>query len=163
MVRPNAFMSNALRWKPPLDRGDLVRGPWGDIPVATIDPADVGEIIAIALTQDGHDAATPALRFAVTTSPAGGGQIARLVAIEVPTALGLSPKAGSSGRPRGTWRAPSALRAAGLMRVLVALLDALTGEGFVAGAEITTYHPDLDAAIARLRDAGCEGAWLHLE
>jgi uncharacterized protein YbjT (DUF2867 family) len=29
IVRPNAFMSNALRWKPRLDRGDLVRGPWG--------------------------------------------------------------------------------------------------------------------------------------
>jgi hypothetical protein len=81
----------------------------------------------------------------------------------VPTALGLSPKPGSSGRLRGTWRAPSALRAAGLMRVLGALLDALTGDGFVAGAEITIYDPDLDAAIARLRDAGCEGAWLHLE
>jgi uncharacterized protein YbjT (DUF2867 family) len=58
VVRPNAFMSNALRWKAQLDEGDVVRGPWGDIAVATIDPADLGEIIAIALTEDGHEGAT---------------------------------------------------------------------------------------------------------
>jgi uncharacterized protein YbjT (DUF2867 family) len=58
IVRPNAFMSNALRWKPQLDNGDVVRGPWGDIPIATIDPSDVGEIVATVLTQDGHGSVT---------------------------------------------------------------------------------------------------------
>lgn len=40
------------------------------------------------------------------------------IAIEVPTALGLSPRPDNSELPGGTWRAPGALRAAGLMRVL---------------------------------------------
>lgn len=41
-----------------------------------------------------------------------------VVVIEVPTALGLSPFPGGGGRARGTWRAPKALRAAGLVERL---------------------------------------------
>jgi arginase len=101
----------------------------------------------------------------VTTSPAGGGRIARLVGIEVPTALGLSPKPGSSGRPRGTWRAPSALRAAGLMRVLGARHGPVIEVG---GYDATRESPSgacnsgaladqtaaLAAAVGRTLDAG---------
>lgn len=32
-----------------------VRGPWADVPIASIDPADIGAVAAAALTADGHD------------------------------------------------------------------------------------------------------------
>jgi uncharacterized protein YbjT (DUF2867 family) len=54
MLQPNAFMSNALRWQDQLAGGDVVRAPFADIPVAVIDPADIGAVAATALTQPGH-------------------------------------------------------------------------------------------------------------
>ena len=37
-LQPNSFMSNTLRWIPQLRAGDLVRAPFADVRVATIDP-----------------------------------------------------------------------------------------------------------------------------
>jgi uncharacterized protein YbjT (DUF2867 family) len=54
MLQPNSFMSNALQWVPQLASGDVVRGPFGSVPVATVDPADVGAVAALALTEPGH-------------------------------------------------------------------------------------------------------------
>jgi uncharacterized protein YbjT (DUF2867 family) len=54
MLQPNSFMSNALQWVPQLASGDVVRGPFGSIPVAAVDPADVGAVAALALTEPGH-------------------------------------------------------------------------------------------------------------
>jgi uncharacterized protein YbjT (DUF2867 family) len=54
MLRPNSFMANALRWRDQIAVGDVVRAPFGDIPVAVIDPADIGAVAAIALTRSGH-------------------------------------------------------------------------------------------------------------
>lgn len=62
IVRPNAFMSNALRWVPQLRDGDLVREPFGDVRAAAIDPYDIGAVAALALTADGH----AGQRYAVT-------------------------------------------------------------------------------------------------
>jgi uncharacterized protein YbjT (DUF2867 family) len=47
VLRPSGFMSNALAWAPP---GDVVREPFADVPVAVIDPADIGAVGARALT-----------------------------------------------------------------------------------------------------------------
>jgi uncharacterized protein YbjT (DUF2867 family) len=58
VLRPSGFMSNTLRWLPQLRAGDLVRAPWGDIPVACIDPFDIAAVAAAALTEDGHHEAT---------------------------------------------------------------------------------------------------------
>ena len=49
-VRPNAFMSNALGWREQLRAGDVVRDSFGDVPIATNDPADVAAVAAVALT-----------------------------------------------------------------------------------------------------------------
>ncbi len=49
-VRPNAFMSNALGWREQLRDGDVVRDSFGDVPIATNDPADVAAVAAVALT-----------------------------------------------------------------------------------------------------------------
>jgi uncharacterized protein YbjT (DUF2867 family) len=54
MLQPTSFMSNTLRWKDQLDAGDVVRLPFADVPIAMVDPADVGTVAAAALTEDGH-------------------------------------------------------------------------------------------------------------
>ena len=49
-LQPNSFMSNTLQWIPQLRAGDVVRAPFADVPVATIDPHDVAAVSARALT-----------------------------------------------------------------------------------------------------------------
>jgi uncharacterized protein YbjT (DUF2867 family) len=54
MLRPGRFCSNALGWAPMIRRGDTVHVPWADRPAASIDPADIAGVAALALTSDGH-------------------------------------------------------------------------------------------------------------
>jgi uncharacterized protein YbjT (DUF2867 family) len=54
-LQPNSFMSNALQWIPQLRAGDVVRAPFADVPVATIDPHDVAAVSARALTSSDHE------------------------------------------------------------------------------------------------------------
>jgi uncharacterized protein YbjT (DUF2867 family) len=54
-LQPNSFMTNALRWLPQLRAGDTVRLPFADVPIAMIDPADIAEVAARALTTDRHE------------------------------------------------------------------------------------------------------------
>jgi uncharacterized protein YbjT (DUF2867 family) len=54
-IQPNSFMTNTLRWLPQLRARDTVRLPFADVPIATIDPADIAEIAAAALTTDRHE------------------------------------------------------------------------------------------------------------
>ena len=54
-LQPNSFMSNALRWLPQLEAGDVVREAFPDVPVATIDPYDVAAVSALALTSGDHE------------------------------------------------------------------------------------------------------------
>jgi uncharacterized protein YbjT (DUF2867 family) len=54
-LHPSSYASNALRWLPQLREGDLVRAPWGDVPVAAIDPADIAAVAAAVLAEPaGH-------------------------------------------------------------------------------------------------------------
>jgi uncharacterized protein YbjT (DUF2867 family) len=57
ILRPSGFMANALRWLPQLREGDVVRAPFADVPIAAIDPADIGAVAAATLTGPGHDGA----------------------------------------------------------------------------------------------------------
>ncbi|WP_062983082.1 NAD(P)H-binding protein [Nocardia anaemiae] len=52
-LRPRSFMSNALRWLPQLEQGDVIRAQFPDVPVAAIDPADIAAVAAVALTGGG--------------------------------------------------------------------------------------------------------------
>ncbi|MQY26044.1 NAD(P)H-binding protein [Nocardia aurantia] len=52
IVRPVAFMSNALRWLPQLRAGDEVRVQFPSIALACLDPADLGAVAARALSTD---------------------------------------------------------------------------------------------------------------
>jgi uncharacterized protein YbjT (DUF2867 family) len=54
-IQPNSFMTNALRWLPQMRAGDTIRLPFANVPIATIDPADIAEIAAAALTTDRHE------------------------------------------------------------------------------------------------------------
>jgi uncharacterized protein YbjT (DUF2867 family) len=53
-LQPNSFMSNALRWKPQLAAGDVVRLPFAGVRIATIHPDDLGDVAALALTSGDH-------------------------------------------------------------------------------------------------------------
>lgn len=54
IVRPSGFMSNTLQWIPQLAAGDVIRAPFATVPIAMIDPADIGAVIALTLTNPGH-------------------------------------------------------------------------------------------------------------
>jgi uncharacterized protein YbjT (DUF2867 family) len=54
-LRPNSLMSNAYRWLPELAEGDVVHGPFGEVPIAMIDPDDLGAVAAQALTTGDHE------------------------------------------------------------------------------------------------------------
>ncbi|GAA1578592.1 NAD(P)H-binding protein [Actinomadura kijaniata] len=54
-LRPSAFMSNTFQWIPQLREGDTVSVPFANVPIATIDPADIGNVAARALLDDGHE------------------------------------------------------------------------------------------------------------
>ncbi len=57
-LQPNSFMSNAFRWLPQLEKADVIRGPFGDVAISTIDPDDVGAVAARALTTSDHEGQT---------------------------------------------------------------------------------------------------------
>jgi uncharacterized protein YbjT (DUF2867 family) len=54
-LRPNSFMTNTFQWLPQLRAGDVVRAPFPDVRVATIDPEDLGAVAAATLTTGGRE------------------------------------------------------------------------------------------------------------
>ena len=54
-LQPNSFMSNTFDWIPQLRAGDIVSAPFAKVPVATIDPDDVGAVAGAALTSSEHE------------------------------------------------------------------------------------------------------------
>jgi uncharacterized protein YbjT (DUF2867 family) len=54
MLRPSGFASNALRWLPQLKTADVVRAPFANAAIASIDPADIAAAAVISLTTEGH-------------------------------------------------------------------------------------------------------------
>lgn len=54
ILRPRAFMSNALRWLPQLAEGDVVSVPFAGVRTAAVDPADIAAVAVRALLDDGH-------------------------------------------------------------------------------------------------------------
>jgi uncharacterized protein YbjT (DUF2867 family) len=61
ILRPSGFHSNALRWLPQLRHGDVVRAPWPNVAIASIDPADIASVAATVLSEPGHHKTTPTL------------------------------------------------------------------------------------------------------
>jgi uncharacterized protein YbjT (DUF2867 family) len=54
ILRPAAFMSNALRWAPQVAAGDVVRLPFAGVRTAAVDPYDIAAVAAHALRDDGR-------------------------------------------------------------------------------------------------------------
>jgi uncharacterized protein YbjT (DUF2867 family) len=54
-LQPNSFMSNTFRWLPQLRSGDVVRLPFANVRIATIDPDDLGAVAAAALRSKDHE------------------------------------------------------------------------------------------------------------
>ena len=54
ILRPRTFMSNTLRWREQLAAGDVVREPFADVAVATVDPADIAAVAVQAFLAEGH-------------------------------------------------------------------------------------------------------------
>jgi uncharacterized protein YbjT (DUF2867 family) len=52
IVRPTAFMSNALRWRDKLRAGNVLRLPFANVRTACIDPLDIAAVAAVALRED---------------------------------------------------------------------------------------------------------------
>ena len=78
VLRPCSFQSNLLRWRDQLEQGDVVRVPFGDVPSALVDPADIAAVAAAALTGDGHAGRTYRLSGPAALTPAD--QLALLAA-----------------------------------------------------------------------------------
>ena len=57
ILHPSGFHSNALRWLPQLRQGDAVRAPWPEVPIASIDPADIAAVAATVLVDGGYEGA----------------------------------------------------------------------------------------------------------
>jgi uncharacterized protein YbjT (DUF2867 family) len=58
LLQPNAFMSNAFRWLPQLRASDVVREPFGEVPLSVVDPSDIAAVALAAMTGDGHHGRT---------------------------------------------------------------------------------------------------------
>ncbi|MFF0014623.1 NAD(P)H-binding protein [Streptomyces sp. NPDC005374] len=69
LLRPGRFMSNALQWAGQLRAGDEVAVPFADRPAASIDPADLAEIAALALTTGEHAGAVHELSGPQSLTP----------------------------------------------------------------------------------------------
>jgi uncharacterized protein YbjT (DUF2867 family) len=52
-VRPGAFMSNALNWAPSIAAYASVQAPFGDLPVACVDPVDIAAVAYHLLVRPG--------------------------------------------------------------------------------------------------------------
>jgi uncharacterized protein YbjT (DUF2867 family) len=70
ILRSYGLMSNALRWIDQLKAGDVVREPFADVPVAMVDPYDLGEVAARALRSDAHEGQTYLVSGGVAIRPA---------------------------------------------------------------------------------------------
>ncbi|MCO5968622.1 NAD(P)H-binding protein [Actinoallomurus soli] len=54
ILRPGGFNSNAYAWAESVRTRRAVAAPFGDVGLPTIDPADIAEVAAAALREDGH-------------------------------------------------------------------------------------------------------------
>jgi uncharacterized protein YbjT (DUF2867 family) len=50
VLQPNSFMTNTFQWIPQLREGDVIRAPFADVAISTIDPADIAGVVVKGLT-----------------------------------------------------------------------------------------------------------------
>lgn len=54
ILRPGVFASNAYAWAESVRAERTVEAPFGDVGIPVIDPADIAEVVAVALRKDEH-------------------------------------------------------------------------------------------------------------
>lgn len=69
-LQPNTFMTNTFQWLSQLRQGDVIRAPFPDTRVATIDPGDIGAVAAVALTSGASEGRAYRLSGPESLSPA---------------------------------------------------------------------------------------------
>ncbi|GAB7106228.1 NAD(P)H-binding protein [Streptomyces phaeofaciens JCM 4814] len=69
ILRPGGFHSNAYAWAEPVRSRRTVAAPFGDVALPTVDPADIAEVAAVALREDGHSHRVYELTGPVPTTP----------------------------------------------------------------------------------------------
>jgi uncharacterized protein YbjT (DUF2867 family) len=69
-LQPNTFMTNTFQWLSQMSQGDVIRVPFPDVRVATIDPDDIGAVAAVALTSGAHEGRAYRLSGPESLSPA---------------------------------------------------------------------------------------------
>ncbi|SEP70891.1 Uncharacterized conserved protein YbjT, contains NAD(P)-binding and DUF2867 domains [Streptomyces sp. yr375] len=69
ILRPGGFHSNAYAWAEPVRARRTVAAPFGDVALPSVDPADIAEVAAVALREDGHAGAVYELTGPALTTP----------------------------------------------------------------------------------------------
>lgn len=74
-LQPNSFMTNTFQWIPQLREGDVVRAPFADVAIATVDPADIAAVAARALLSPGLEGRSLRLSGPEALTPADRARI----------------------------------------------------------------------------------------
>lgn len=69
VLRPGGFASNAFAWAESVRTRRTVFAPFGDVALPVVDPADIAEVAAAALREDGHAGRTYELTGPAAISP----------------------------------------------------------------------------------------------
>jgi uncharacterized protein YbjT (DUF2867 family) len=69
ILRPGGFASNAFLWTEEVRQHRSITAPFGDVGHPLIDPLDIAEVAAAALTEDGHTGQTYLLSGPALVSP----------------------------------------------------------------------------------------------
>lgn len=69
VLRPAGFYTNAFAWVPTVRAERTVHAPFGDVALPGIDPLDIADVAAAALTGDGHAGRTYELTGPEVTTP----------------------------------------------------------------------------------------------
>lgn len=69
MLRPSGFASNAFLWAEQIRTDRAVTAPFGDVGLPVVDPADIAEVAALALREDGHTGRIHTLTGPAPVSP----------------------------------------------------------------------------------------------
>jgi uncharacterized protein YbjT (DUF2867 family) len=69
VLRPGAIDSNAFAWAESIRARRTAVAPFGDVGLPTVDPADIAEVAAVALREEGHDGRIHELTGPAPTTP----------------------------------------------------------------------------------------------
>ena len=148
VLRPGAFMSNALMWAPTIRTQDAIYTPFAQAKTAAIDPADIAAVAARALTEAGHDSKVypltgPELLCAADQAETLGAALGRpLRLFDVPpgAAEAAMVESGMPAELAGAVIASMAQAGTGHAMAVLPTVEELTGRPARSFAEWTAAH-----------------------